>query len=114
MKTIVENRKIGYTENGIENNEENLHNLFKGDEPVSMNFWGFTPDFFDCLNGLFVEFLNENQDNITAEFPIPNVVSYLMNNGKARVKVLHSNAEWFGVTYQEDRPAVVARLAELK
>ena len=113
LKTIVENRKIGYTEKGIENQEDNLYNLFKGDEPVSMNFWGFTPDFFDCLNDLFVDFLKENQGNITAEFPIPNVVSYLMNSGKARVKVLHSNAEWFGVTYQEDRPGVVARLAAL-
>ncbi len=113
LRTIVENRKIGYTANGIENNEENLHNLFKGDEPVSMNFWGFTPDFFDCLNDLFVDFLKENPETITAEFPIPNVVSYLMNSGKARVKVLHSNAEWFGVTYQEDRPAVKAKLAEL-
>jgi len=113
LKTIVENRKIGYTEKGIENQEDNLYDLFKGDEPVSMNFWGFTPDFFDCLNDLFVDFLKENQGNITAEFPIPNVVSYLMNSGKARVKVLHSNAEWFGVTYQEDRPGVVARLAAL-
>ena len=113
LKTIVENRKIGYTEKGIENQEDNLYALFKGDEPVSMNFWGFTPDFFDCLNDLFVDFLKENQGNITAEFPIPNVVSYLMNSGKARVKVLHSNAEWFGVTYQEDRPGVVARLAAL-
>ena len=113
LKTIVENRKIGYTDKGIENKEDNLYNLFRGDEPVSMNFWGFTPDFFDCLNDLFVDFLKENQQNITAEFPIPNVVSYLMISGKARVKVLHSNAEWFGVTYQEDRPAVVAKLAAL-
>ena len=113
LKTIVENRKIGYTEKGIENQEDNLYALFKGDEPVSMNFWGFTPDFFDCLNDLFVDFLKENQGNITAEFPIPNVVSYLMNSGKARVKVLTSTAEWFGVTYQEDRPGVVARLAAL-
>lgn len=113
LKTIVENRKIGYTDKGIENKEDNLYNRFKGDEPVSMNFWGFTPDFFDCLNDLFVDFLKENQQNITAEFPIPNVVSYLMNSGKARVRVLHSNAEWFGVTYQEDRPAVVAKLAAL-
>ncbi|MCR4681660.1 MAG: NTP transferase domain-containing protein [Bacteroidales bacterium] len=113
LTNIVENRKIGKTENGYENQEEQLHNFFKGDEPVSMNFWGFTPDFFDCLNDLFVDFLKENQGNITAEFPIPNVVSYLMESGKARVKVLHSNAEWFGVTYQEDRPGVVKRLAEL-
>ena len=54
LKTIVENRKIGYTEKGIENIEEGLYNIFKGDEPVSMNFWGFQPDFFDCLNFLLI------------------------------------------------------------
>ena len=113
LKTIVENRKIGYTEKGIENIEEGLYNIFKGDEPVSMNFWSFQPDFFDCLNDLFIDFLKENQDNIKSEFPIPNVVSYLMQSGRAKVKVLHSNAEWFGVTYQEDRPAVVAKLAAI-
>ena len=58
--------------------------------------------------------MKENQDNIKSEFPIPNVVSYLMQSGRAKVKVLHSNAEWFGVTYQEDRPAVVAKLAAIR
>ncbi len=114
LTTIVENHKIGRTEKGIENIEDGLYNRFQGNEPVSMNFWGFMPDFFDGLEALFVDFLKENEGNSKAEYPIPNVVSYLMQRGKARVKVLHCDAEWFGVTYQDDRPAVVARLAALK
>lgn len=114
LTTIVENRKLGYTDKGIENIEEDLYGLYQGDEPVSMNFWGFTPDFFDCLNDLFVDFLNKNQDNIKAEYPIPDVISYLMNNNKAQIKVLKCDAEWFGVTYKEDRPDVVERLKHVE
>ncbi|MBQ3850965.1 MAG: nucleotidyltransferase, partial [Bacteroidales bacterium] len=61
----------------------------------------------------FVDFMRENHDNIKAEYPIPNVIAHLMSRGEARVKVLHSDAEWFGVTYKEDRPYVVERLAQL-
>ncbi len=113
LKTIEENRKIARMGNVIENLEEGRHRVFSGEEPVSMNFWGFTPAFFNCLEGLFSQFLKENQQNVTAEFPIPDVISYLMNNGLARIKVLHSQAEWFGVTYQEDRPVVVEKLKHI-
>lgn len=113
LTDIVENHKIGYTDKGIENIEEGLYNLFTGTEPVSMNFWGFTPDFFQALEEQFVDFMKENHDNIKAEYPIPNVIANLMARGAARVKVLHSDAEWFGVTYKEDRPYVVERLAQL-
>ena len=113
LTDIVENHKIGYTDKGIENIEEGLYNLFTGEEPVSMNFWGFTPDFFQALEEQFVDFMRENHDNIKAEYPIPNVIAHLMSRGEARVKVLHSDAEWFGVTYKEDRPYVVERLAQL-
>ncbi|MBP5206046.1 MAG: NTP transferase domain-containing protein [Bacteroidales bacterium] len=113
LTDIVENHKIGYTDKGIENIEEGLYNLFTGEEPVSMNFWGFTPDFFQALEEQFIDFMRENHDNIKAEYPIPNVIAHLMSRGEARVKVLHSDAEWFGVTYKEDRPYVVERLAQL-
>lgn len=113
LLTIVENHKVGRTANGIENIEDGLYGKYDGSEPVSMNFWGFTPSFFDCLNDLFIDFLKGNQENIKSEFPIPNVISYLMNNGKAKIKVLHSDAEWFGVTYKEDRPMVVEKLRML-
>ena len=113
LTDIVENHKIGYTDKGIENIEEGLYNLFTGEEPVSMNFWGFTPDFFQALEEQFVDFMRENHDNFKAEYPIPNVIAHLMSRGEARMKVLHSDAEWFGVTYKEDRPYVVERLAQL-
>lgn len=114
LLSIVENRKVGFTDNGIENQEENLPARYNGNEPVSMNFWGFTPEFFDCLNGLFEDFLRKNEGNITAEFPIPDVISHLMRTGAARIKVLHSEAEWFGVTYREDRESVVEKLRQLR
>lgn len=99
LKTIEENRKIARMGNVIENLEEGRQRLFSGEEPVSMNFWGFTPAFFNCLEGLFSQFLKENQQNVTAEFPIPDVISYLMNNGLARIKVLHSQAEWLSLIH---------------
>ncbi len=114
LKTIEENRKIARNGQVIENAEEGRHRTFTGEEPVSMNFWGFTPEFFNRLEGLFAEFLKDNQQNVTAEFPIPDVISYLMANGLARIKVLHSQAEWFGVTYQEDRPGVVEKLKHVE
>ncbi len=114
LKTIEENRKIARKGNVIENCEEGMHRIFSGEEPVSMNFWGFTPEFFNCLEDLFVQFLKENQQNVTAEFPIPDVITYLMDKGLARIKVLHSQAEWFGVTYQEDRPGVVEKLKHVE
>ena len=114
LTTIVENHKVGYTDKGIENIEDGLCAEYDGSEPVSMNFWGFTTDFFNCLDELFVDFLKRNQENIKSEFPIPDVISYLMKNKLARVKVLRCNAQWFGVTYQEDRPEVVKKLKELQ
>lgn len=81
--------------------------------PVSMNMWGFTPDYFQYSEEYFVKFLKENLNKDKSEFYIPVVVNDLINRGIARVRVLDTTASWFGVTYNEDRPAVVAKLAEL-
>ena len=83
--------------------------------PVSMNFFGFTQDFFAESEGLFRKFLSdpENMANPKAEFFIPLAVNTLLSEKKARLKVLNSDAKWFGVTYKEDRPAVVERIARL-
>jgi len=83
------------------------------DTPVSMNMWGFTPDYFDYSRQSFISFLQKNGQNIKAEFFIPLVVNEMIQSGKASVKVLSTSSRWFGVTYQEDRPGVVARLSEL-
>jgi hypothetical protein len=81
--------------------------------PVSMNMWGFTPEYFQYSDEQFVDFLNQNQENLKAEFFIPLVVNNLIVSEKARVKVLDTPSKWFGVTYIEDRPGVVAKIQEL-
>lgn len=82
--------------------------------PVSMNFWGFTPKYFEFGNTLFNEFLAENKDNLKAEFFIPLVVNHIINSNKATVKVLKSDAQWFGVTYKEDKEVVQKEIGKLK
>ena len=81
--------------------------------PVSMNMWGFTPDYFAHSDKFFVNFLNENAANIKAEFFIPLMVNELINNGTSSVKVLDTPSKWLGVTYAEYRPSVVANLPAL-
>lgn len=83
------------------------------DTPVSMNMWGFTPDYFNYSEVHFVDFLKKNAENIKSEFFIPLVVNDLIVAGKATVKVLDTPSKWFGVTYANDRPEVVAKLKKL-
>ena len=112
---VVERTAIGYDEN---------HNIVFTDEngkvcklapetPVSMNMWGFTPDYFNYSNKEFEKFLDANINNTKAEFYIPSVVDTLVKNGDAKVKVLDTNSRWFGVTYADDRQGVVDKLAQL-
>ena len=83
--------------------------------PVSMNFWGFTPDYFEYSEAYFKTFLSDpkNQTNLKSEFFIPLMVDHLIKTGKATCEVLDTTSKWFGVTYPEDRPEVVAKLAAL-
>ena len=83
--------------------------------PVSMNMWGFTPDYFQYSEEFFKEFLSDpkNMTNLKAEFFIPLMVDKLINEGKATVKVLDTTSKWFGVTYAADRPGTVARIQQL-
>lgn len=82
---------------------------------VSMNMFGFTPDYFTHSNRLFVEFLSkeENMTNLKSEFYIPMAVNSLIESGDATMKVLTCNSQWFGVTYKEDKPDVVAKINAL-
>ena len=86
--------------------------------PVSMNFWGFTPGIMDELKARFVNFLDKvadgSEDPMKGEFFIPKVVGELVDEDKAEVKVLTSRDRWYGVTYKEDKPGVMAALQELK
>ena len=84
-----------------------------GDEPVSMNFWGFTPRIFSQLNDVFDGFLKRSGNELKTESYVPAAVGELITAGQARVKVLHSADPWFGVTYREDRPRVVDSIRKL-
>ncbi|MFI3261412.1 MAG: sugar phosphate nucleotidyltransferase [Rikenellaceae bacterium] len=93
--------------------DDNTLKPIEVDSLVSMNFFGFTPDYFEYSDSLFEEFLTENSANLKSEFFIPLVTNTLINSGKATLKVLSSDAKWFGVTYKEDRPQVVKQLGNL-
>jgi hypothetical protein len=88
-------------------------NGLTGSELVSMNMWGFTPQVFQQLREYFHEFLERNRSDLHSESYIPGAVNELVSTGRARVKVLHSKALWFGVTYHEDRPRVVEGINRL-
>uniref|UniRef100_UPI003FF03242 nucleotidyltransferase n=1 Tax=Prevotella sp. TaxID=59823 RepID=UPI003FF03242 len=83
--------------------------------PVSMNVWGFTPEYFEYSDKLFKEFLDlpTTKANLKAEYLIPWVVDKLIKAGKATCEVLDTTSKWFGVTYSADRPGVVAKIQKL-
>ncbi|MBO4624750.1 MAG: nucleotidyltransferase [Bacteroidales bacterium] len=79
----------------------------------SMNMWGFTPDYFAKSAALFEDFLDKNINEPKKEFYIPYVVDQIVKKGEGSCEVLSTPSRWFGVTYKEDRPGVVAKFAEL-
>ena len=83
------------------------------DTPVSMNLFGFTPDYFRHSEAYFKEFLAANIENLKAEFFIPLMVNKVINEGTASMRVLRTPSDWFGVTYKEDKPMLVAKIEEL-
>ena len=83
------------------------------DTPVSMNLFGFTPDYFRHSEAYFKEFLPANIDNLKAEFFIPLMVNKVINEGTASMRVLKTTSDWFGVTYKEDKPMLMAKIEEL-
>lgn len=85
---------------------ENMH--------VSMNMWGLPPEFLNMLESGFPEFLGQLEDDGTKkEYLLPKIIDRLLSEKKASVKVLETNDKWFGVTYKEDKPAVVAAIRSL-
>lgn len=112
---IVERTAIGYNDkHEISFNDENgVEQILDFETPVSMNFWGFTPDYFAASEVAFANFLKENIDKPKSEFFIPSLVNDMINSNRAQVKVLTTESKWFGVTYSQDRPDVVAKFAQL-
>jgi len=111
---VVERTAIESINGDIQFTDENGQKVILDENtPVSMNMWGFTPDYFKHSETSFVDFLKENINNNKAEFFIPYVVNELIINGKSTVKVLDTNSKWFGVTYSSDRQGVVDKLNTL-
>lgn len=115
LTSVVERTSIGYNKDGeiVYTEDDRTEHPLSADDKVSMNFWGFTPDLFPRLKEQFRDFLEKNIDKPKSEFYIPTVVQNLIDGGVAEVKVLPTTSRWFGVTYSEDRPKVVAQLARL-
>ena len=80
---------------------------------VSMNLWGFKPDLFAYLEKGFKEFLEENINEPKKEYFLPLIVTELIESGTKKVKVLAAEDKWYGVTYKEDKPQVVAAIEEM-
>lgn len=81
---------------------------------VSMNMWGFTPEIFTLLEEKFLPFLQTCSRDAAKEFLLPEVMDELLKEGKAKVKVLPTNDQWYGMTYREDIPIVKEAFANMK
>ncbi len=114
LENVVERTHIeekGGTIIYIDENSEEVS--LQPNTPVSMNMWGFTPDYFDYSLDYFRAFLVENGQKLKSEFYIPLAVNNLIVEKKATCKVLDTPSKWFGVTYAEDRSQVVLKINEL-
>jgi len=113
MTEINERTKVYPKDGGIVYEEEGTETSLDASTPVSMNFWGFTPDVFKVTEKLFVDFVAKNEDNPKAEFFIPLIADYLIKNNIATFKVIPTDAKWFGVTYKEDKEIVQENINKL-
>ncbi len=86
---------------------------FDGNEPVSMNMWGFTPVLFHHLKEKFIDFINVHGREVKSEFLIPSIINELIQDGDEKVHVLETSSSWFGVTYKSDKPIVEKKIQQL-
>lgn len=115
LAEVKEIKKIRTEEDGkisYPQQEENVGEL-KQETLVSMNMWGFLPDYFPLTEEGFKEFLDQHGTEPAAEYYIPTIVDQLIKSGRKKVRLLTSPEHWFGVTYQEDKPAVIESLNTL-
>ncbi len=116
LTTVVERTEIMRVDGPVcYKDEEGKWVAVPDNTPVSMNVWGFTPDYFAHSEAYFKEFLSDpkNMTNLKAEFFIPLMVNKLINDKTATVKVLDTTSHWFGVTYAADRQGVVDKIQAL-
>ena len=118
LQKINERTHIEKRENGTAYTEDDgqTWTVIPEGSTVSMNMWGFTPSILAELKARFSKFLDENLEKnpLKCEYFLPFVVDELLNEGKATVQVLKSLDKWYGVTYKEDKPVVVAAIQSLK
>jgi dTDP-glucose pyrophosphorylase len=116
LTDVVEHLNIVKDSDGVvrgDNSVSGEHVDLKGKDLCSMNMWGFTPDFFTKAEEIFKGFLQQNSQELKKEYYIPYAVDVMIKGGEAECEVLSTPSHWFGVTYKEDRPAVVEKFAEL-
>lgn len=114
LTTVIERTEIMRINGVVSYKDENGEWVgIEDNTPVSMNMWGFTPDYFNYSEEYFIDFLKENIDKPKAEYYIPLMVNKLINDGTATVEVLDTTSRWFGVTYAADRQGVVDKLQAL-
>lgn len=114
LTTVVERTEIMRVDGKVcYKDEQGAWIAVDDNTPVSMNMWGFTPDYFKYSEDYFIDFLKNNLDNLKAEYFIPLMVNKLINEGTATVKVLDTTSKWFGVTYAADRQGVVDKIQSL-
>ena len=113
LTDVVERTKIEEVGDKIVFTEDGVDTVIDPHTPVSMNMWGFTPEYFEYSEAAFRAFLAEKGQELKSEFYIPTLVNQLIKEGKAKCKVLDTPSKWFGVTYSEDRPQVVMKINHL-
>jgi dTDP-glucose pyrophosphorylase len=114
LQSVTEITKIEKDGNGAKYTDAaGVTHQLAGDEPVSMNMWGFTPTLFGHLREQFAGFLKKHRQEEKSEFYIPAVVNELIIAKRERVKVLPTPDSWFGVTYREDRARVIENIRDL-
>ena len=113
LTDVVERTKIEDKNGTIVFTENDVDTPLDPHTPVSMNMWGFTPEYFEYSEKAFKDFLAAHGQELKSEFYIPTLVNDLILAGKATCKVLDTPSKWFGVTYAEDRPQVVMKINQL-
>jgi len=113
LTDVVERTSIRRKDRNVVFDDDGHDQVIDENSVVSMNFWGFTPKYFEQSEMDFRIFIEENANQLKAEFYIPSVVNNLIESGDATCSVLTSNDQWFGVTYQEDKPVTIEKIREL-
>ncbi|MCQ2140641.1 MAG: nucleotidyltransferase [Bacteroidales bacterium] len=116
LTDIVECHNVMKEADGVvrgDNSVTGAHFDMEATSLCSMNMWGFTPDYFEKTYEILKTFLAENGKELKKEYYIPYAIDCMIKSGEASTEVLRTSSRWFGVTFKEDRPGVVARFQQL-